>query len=51
MYRLLTMVQEDEMLILQMENDVSSQIFWVLNTSLQTRNRLNVSTTRCMNWK
>ena len=32
MYRLLTMVQEDEMLILQMENDVSSQIFWVLTT-------------------
>lgn len=32
MYRLLTMAQEDEMLILQMENDVSRQIFWVLTT-------------------
>ena len=32
MYKLLTIAQEDEMLVLQMENDISSQIFWVLTT-------------------
>lgn len=32
MYKVLTIAQEDEMLVLQTENDISSQIFWVLTT-------------------